>query len=138
MPVATVSIFEYLLAADGLVNLEYRLEKLLTFSRRSILYIHERWGVPEPYNIVVFVVLSLFAIIAFKKILSSVMGRGSFKGQDASKFKFNMPDFSELGVITTKIKDINEDLKEIRKRQGGQVGVQGGESNGIDAKIEAL
>jgi hypothetical protein len=75
--VASVSIFEYLLAADGLVNFEYRLEKMITFSRRSITYIHEKWGIPEPFNVGVFGILSVLAIIAFKKIMGKLMGGGS-------------------------------------------------------------
>ena len=79
MPVASLSIFEYLLAADGLVNFEYRIEKMLTFSRRSIVYIHEKWGVPEPFNVGVFGILSFLVIFAFKKILASFMGGRSVK-----------------------------------------------------------
>ena len=74
---ASLSIFEYLLAADGLVNFEYRLKKMITFSRRSITYIHEKWGVPEPLNFGVFGILSIFAILAFKKIMGKLMGGGS-------------------------------------------------------------
>ena len=72
--VASVSIFEYLLAADGLVSFEYRLEKMLTFSRRSITYIHEKWGIPDPFNVGVFGILSVFAIVAFKKIMGKLIG----------------------------------------------------------------
>ena len=121
MPVAGLSIFEYLLAADGLVNFEYRIEKMLTFSRRSIVYIHERWGVPEPYNVGVFGILSVFVIIAFKKLLASFMGGRTLK-QQVGNYRFNQPDFSELGVIASNIKTINEDLKELKKNRGGAAG----------------
>jgi hypothetical protein len=63
-----------LIAADGLVNFEYRIEKMLSFSRRSISYIHTQWGIPEPFNIVVFIILSIAAIILFKKLLGKFFG----------------------------------------------------------------
>ena len=62
-PVVTVSIIEYLMAADTLVNLEYRLERLIAFSKRSIQHIHEQWGVPEPFNFIAFIGLSLISIV---------------------------------------------------------------------------
>jgi hypothetical protein len=111
--VAAISIFEYLLAADGLVNFEYRLEKMITFSRRSITYIHEKWGIPEPFNVGVFGILSIISIVVFKKILARIMG-GNKTISDSSKYRFNMPDLSEIGVIANKIKTISEDIKELK------------------------
>ena len=110
---AAISIFEYLLAADGLVN---RLEKMITFSRRSITYIHEKWGIPEPFNVGVFGILSIISIVVFKKILARIMG-GNKTISDSSKYRFNMPDLSEIGVIANKIKTISEDIKELKQPQ---------------------
>lgn len=33
---------------------------------------------------------------------------------DSSKYRFNMPDLSEIGVIANKIKTISEDIKELK------------------------
>ena len=121
VPVAAIGIFEYLLAADGLVNFEYRLEKMITFSRRSITYIHEKWGIPEPYNVGAFGILSFISIVVFKKILSRIMGSNKTIS-DSSKYRFNMPDLSEIGVIANKIKNISEDIKELKNiKQPAQV-----------------
>ena len=86
-PMATVSLIEYLIAADTLVNLEYRLERLIAFSKRSIQYIHEQWGVPEPFNFVAFVGLSLLSIVVSQKLLGKLIGRSS--GKSSSSFRFN-------------------------------------------------
>jgi hypothetical protein len=134
-PVAAFSIFEYLLAADGLVNFEYRIEKLLTFSRRSIVYIHESWGVPEPYNFGVFGIFSVLAVVAFKKLLSSFMGGRPLK-QQVGNYRFNQPDFSELGIIYSNIKTINEDLKELKRNRG--VGGAAPANNELEAKIDNM
>jgi hypothetical protein len=40
-PAAAIGILDYLLAMDTLVNFEYRLEKMMSFSRRAIVYINE-------------------------------------------------------------------------------------------------
>ena len=125
MPVAaSVSIFEYILAADGIVNYEYRIEKMITFSRRSIAYIHDKWGIPEPYNVGVFGILSFISIVVFKKILGRIM-RSNKSLSDISKYRFNMPDLSEIGVIANNIKVITEDIKEIKKNSNQRGLVQG-------------
>ena len=105
-----MAAIEYLLAADGF---EYRLEKMITFSRRSITYIHEKWGIPEPFNVGVFGILSIISIVVFKKILARIMG-GNKNISDSSKYRFNMPDLSEIGVIANKIKTISEDIKDFK------------------------
>ena len=38
---AAITLIDYLIAADMLVNIEHKLEKLMNFSKRSILYIHD-------------------------------------------------------------------------------------------------
>ena len=41
---------------------------------------------------------------------------------DSSKYRFNMPDLSEIGVIANKIKNISEDIKELKNiKQPAQV-----------------
>lgn len=99
-----MAAIEYLLAADG------RLEKMITW---SITYIHEKWGIPEPFNVGVFGILSIISIVVFKKILARIMG-GNKTISDSSKYRFNMPDLSEIGVIANKIKTISEDIKELK------------------------
>lgn len=76
-PLATIALIDYAMAADLLMNMEYRLEKLMQFSKKSIDYIHTHWGVPEPYNKAVFTVLSIISIILSKKIFGSLLSRSS-------------------------------------------------------------
>jgi len=76
-PVAAIGILDYLFAADLLVNLEYRLERMMKFSRTSIQYIKDVWGVPEPYNMALFIFLSLLSIILAQKLFSKFFGRGN-------------------------------------------------------------
>jgi hypothetical protein len=78
-PVVAFSILDYLFAMDSLVNFEYRLQKLMTFSKRSIIIIHEDWGVPQPYNVGVFGLVTLIFAYLFNKILVSIFGRKSYK-----------------------------------------------------------
>jgi hypothetical protein len=51
-------------------------------------------------------------------------------------YRFNQPDFSELGVITANIKSINEDLKELKRNRG--VAVVGPVNNELEAKIDNI
>lgn len=67
------------MAVDTLVNFEYRLEKLMSFSKRSIISIHQDWGVPQPYNVAVFGVISFVLVYLFKKIFAMIFGRKSYK-----------------------------------------------------------
>ncbi len=109
-----MGLLDYLLAMDTLVNFEYRLEKLMSFSRRSIVYIHEQWGFPKPYNVGVFGLLSFLMIAIFKKILGGLFGgKTSYKSQTAN-YRFNFPDVSELGVIVNQVKKLQEDIKDIK------------------------
>lgn len=112
IPVATVSIFEYLIAADGLMNLEYRFDKLVAFCRRSTAYIRDRWGIPEPFNFGVFGILSFIAVVLFQKIVSKFMGRkpGASTQGSTDKYRFNTPNLSEVSMIADDIKLINQDL----------------------------
>lgn len=101
--VVTFSLFDYLFAADMLMNIEYRLEKLINFSKTAITYIHVKWGVPEPYNFALFGLISIIVIILCKQILGRVMGsRKSLK-----KFNFNVPDYSEIGVLINNVKKLH-------------------------------
>ncbi len=78
-PVVAFSILDYLFAMDSLVNFEYRLQKIMTFSKRSIIIIHEDWGVPQPYNVGVFGLITLIFAYLFNKLLVSIFGRKSYK-----------------------------------------------------------
>ena len=73
------SILDYLFAMDSLVNFEYRLQKLMSFSKRSIIIIHEDWGVPQPYNVDLFGFITLVFAYLFNKILVLIFGRKSYK-----------------------------------------------------------
>jgi hypothetical protein len=113
----TASLLEYLVAADALMNLEYRAQKLLTFSRTSIIHIHERWGVPEPLNVAVFAVLTLIALAVSKRILGKLLGGKSF---NTGSMRFNAPDFSEIGVLVNNVRKLHEEVSEIKKSLAGQ------------------
>ena len=122
-PVAvTVTLIDYLIAGDLLMNLEYKTGKLLSFSRTSIAYIHTHWGVPDPFNIVVFVALSFIAIYLTQKVISRFFRRGS---GNQGNYKFNTPDFSEIGVLVNSVRKLHEELADIKK----QLGVRSGTSN---------
>jgi hypothetical protein len=124
-PVAAVGVLDYLFAADLLMNVEYRFERLLKFSTKSIESLRDQWGVPEPFNYVVFLVLSLFSIIISQKILSTFFG-GNRKSHQQSNFRFNTPDSAEIGVLVNDIKKLHEELSEIKKSLGNH---QGGNNN---------
>lgn len=95
------------------MNIEYRIEKLVSFSKRSIIYIHLEWGVPEPFNIVAFAFIALISIIMARLILMRLMGSSKLKNQE--KFKFNHPDYSEIGVLVNNVRKLHEEVTEIKK-----------------------
>lgn len=109
--VVTFSLFDYFVAADMLMNIEYRLEKLVNFSRTAITYIHVNWGVPEPYNFALFGLISVILIIMSKKILGRVMG----SRKSVKNFNFNVPDYSEIGILINSVKKLHIEVQDIKK-----------------------
>jgi len=120
------------MAADLLVNLEYRLERMLKFSKTSIQYIRDQWGVPEPYNMGVFIFLSLLSIIISQKILSKFFSRG----KSLNNYKFNSPDFAEVGVLVNSLKKLHEEVTEIKKALASGDTMQKGETKASDYSNE--
>jgi hypothetical protein len=100
-PALAFSILDYVLALDTLVNFQYRFEKMASFSRRAMVYINEQWGVPKPFNVALFGLISFLFVLIFKKILSSIFGRKSNKPQNTNSLFFNFPHMQELVVIST-------------------------------------
>jgi GTP1/Obg family GTP-binding protein len=84
----------------------------------------------------VFSILSIIAILVFKKILARIMG-GNKTISDSSKYRFNMPDLSEIGVIANKIKTISEDIKELKNiKQPSQA--QGEQKHDNDNRFKSI
>jgi hypothetical protein len=133
--VATVSLLDYFFAADMLINLEYRLEKLISFSRRSIRFIHEQWGVPEPLNYVLFVLISLVVITLTQKIL----GRFIRSKKGGETYRYNQPDYSEVGVLVNSVRKVQEEITEMRKALSSNgLNLQGGPQPAIEEKLTLL
>lgn len=75
------------------------------------------WGIPEPLNIVVFSVLSLISIVLAKILLGRIVGGRGLKGQE--NFRFNTPDFSEIGVLVNNVRKLHEEIEDIKKTLAG-------------------
>jgi len=78
-PAVAFSILDYIIALDTVVNFEYRISRMISFSKRSIIVINEEWGVPKPYNYGVFGALTLVALLIFKRVIGSFFGGKGFK-----------------------------------------------------------
>lgn len=86
---------------------------MITWSRRSILYIHEEWGIPEPYNMAIFIGISLLTLIIAKSILGKLFSRKGTKG--GQNYRFNAPDFAEIGVLVNNVRKLHEEVSDIKK-----------------------
>lgn len=129
------NLIEYLAALDVILNVHSKWDKLLRFSHNSLDILKYQYGVPEPFDKVVFAVLSLIAMIIMQKILARIFRRTYV---DSSQFKFNMPDFSEVGIMVQQIKKMNEELNEIKKSLGGKAAIEGGHVGQNDVSIEKI
>lgn len=135
--VATVTLIDYLFAADMLMNLEYRLEKLISFSRKSIHFIHDQWGVPEPLNYVVFVVVSLLTIVLCQQILSKLMRRSKSGGTQS--YRYNQSDNSEVGALVASVRNVQDDLFDIKKALAATgLEVSSGGQAALDEKLSQI
>ena len=77
----------------------------MSFSKRSIISLDQDWGIPHPYNVAVFILVSFALLYLFQKIFVMMFGRKSYKSRSAN-YTFNFPDVSELGVISNNIKKL--------------------------------
>jgi hypothetical protein len=59
-----------------------------------------------------FIFLSLLTIIIAQKILAKFVSRG---GRSQQNFKFNSPDFAEIGVLVNSLRKLHEEVTEIKK-----------------------
>jgi hypothetical protein len=59
-----------------------------------------------------FIFLSLLTIIIAQKILAKFVSRG---GRGQQNFKFNSPDFAEIGVLVNSLRKLHEEVTEIKK-----------------------
>lgn len=111
-PVVVVGIMDYLMAADLLMNIEYRVERVIKFGKQAMEHIRDKWNVPEPYNMGVFAAVSLISIYIAQKILGRIMGG---RGKASQNYKFNTPDLAEIGVLVNNVKKLHEDVSDIKK-----------------------
>lgn len=111
-PIVAFNILEYLTALEVILNLHSKLDRLQKFSHKAMETLRHEYGVPEPLDKVVFAVISVISMIIVQKIIKKLFKKSNV---DSSKFKFNLPDFSEVGIIANQIKKINEELHDIKK-----------------------
>lgn len=122
-PVVAFNIFEYLTALDMLMNFQAKWDKMQRFSHTSLDKLRYEYGVPEPFDKVVFAILSLIAMIVTQRIIKKLFQRNNV---NSAKFKFNIPDFSEAGIIVGQIKKMNDELGDIKKHlSGGELKIEG-------------
>ncbi len=107
---ATFALMDYLMVLDAFMNLEYRFSKLQEFSFIQTKKLREQYGIPHPMDKVTFAILSLAVVYIAKRLLGSFFG-----GKNQSQFRFNSPDFAEIGVLVTSVKKLQEDIVEIKK-----------------------
>lgn len=62
-PAVAFSLLDYLLAYETIVNLNFRFERIKAFSQKAVITIREEYGVPEPFDKVVFATFTLIAMI---------------------------------------------------------------------------
>jgi hypothetical protein len=76
--------------------------------------LREEYGIPEPFDKVVFALICIISAFLFKKVMGMMFGNRGPK----SSFRFNSPDFAEIGVLVTTVKKLQEDIFEIKKSIG--------------------
>jgi gas vesicle protein len=80
----------------------------------------------------VFIFLTLISIIITQKILSKFFSRG----KNINNFKFNSPDFAEIGVLVNSLKKLNDEVTEIKKALASGDNLQKGDSKASDYSNE--
>lgn len=84
---------------DTIVNFESRFDKMQEMSEGYITIIREEYKVPHPLDKLAFVTLTLIMLYVSKKFMSLVFG-----GRRQQPYKFNSPDYSEIGTLMTNVK----------------------------------
>jgi len=67
-------------------RIENILDKMISFSRTSIIYLEESWGVPEPFNFVLYIFISVLVSLITQKLFAALTRRGQ---SEKGYYRFN-------------------------------------------------